>query len=84
MKRQASKKNPTSIGLKKAIEAMSRSGARMVLMRNEKAIDGFAYYVVPGGHVDVEVAEKIKRHPDVIAGEDGLFPGHDQTWRMGA
>jgi hypothetical protein len=37
---------------------------------------------VPGGYVEPEVAEKIKKHQGVVAGTDGLFPGHDQTWRM--
>jgi hypothetical protein len=40
------------------------------------------YFVVPGGPVEHAVADKIKAHPLVRAGEDGLFPGHDQTWRM--
>jgi len=41
-----------------------------------------AYYLVPGGHIELSVAEKIKAHPCVIASEDDLFPGHDQTWKM--
>jgi hypothetical protein len=32
------------------------------------------YFIVPGGAVDDPTAEKIKDHPLVRAGEDGLFP----------
>jgi len=40
------------------------------------------WFVVPGGAVTDETAEKIKRRPDVAGQHDGLFPNHDQTWRM--
>jgi hypothetical protein len=40
------------------------------------------HFIVPGGLVDEQVAQKIKDHPLVRAGKDGLFPGHEQTWRI--
>lgn len=73
---------PKAIGLKKALEAMRKPGVRLVRMRAEGAIDGFAYYIVPGGYIEPATAEKIRRRPDVVGGNDGLFPGHDQTWRI--
>ncbi len=33
--------------------------------------------------VDPKLAEQIKAHPQVIGSKDGIWPGHDQTWRMG-
>jgi hypothetical protein len=66
------------IGYQRTVDLM-RAGARLCLMH---ANDGFIYYVVPGGPVTTETAEKIKQHPLVPAGRDGLFPGHHQTWAM--
>jgi hypothetical protein len=40
------------------------------------------WFVVPGGVIDDYVAEGIKSRPAVIGQSDGLFPQHDQTWRM--
>ena len=75
-------KPPKAIGYRQALDMMGRKGTRLVKMRSEHADEGFAYYVVPGGYVEPSTAEKIKAHPYVQAMEDGLFPGHDQTWRM--
>ena len=71
------------IGLKKALAMMRHHSTRLVCMHTTTSPEGFAHYVVPGGYVEPGVAEKIKAHPQVHAGEDGLFPGTDQTWRMG-
>lgn len=76
------KQPPTTIGFKRAIEHMRKPGTRLVQMCSERAQGGLCFYVVPGGQVDPGVAEKIKKHPLVRGGKDGLFPGHDQTWRM--
>lgn len=72
------------IGFKKAIDIMRKPGTRLIRMRQDAALDGFAHYVVPGGYVSADTAQKIKDHPQVFAGKDGLFPGHDQTWRLGS
>lgn len=71
---------PKAIGLKKAMDLMHRTGTRLVKMRSTG--EGFSYYLVPGGYVEPSTAEKIKSHPYVQALDDGLFPGHDQTWRL--
>lgn len=71
---------PKAIGLKKAMDLMHRTGTRLVKMHGNG--DGGSYYLVPGGYVEPSTAEKIKAHPYVQALDDGLFPGHDQTWRL--
>lgn len=65
--------------IKKAIDLM-HTGSR--LMQMNKSGDSPAWYLVPGGEVTLEMAEQIKAMPDVSASEDGLFPGHSQTWRI--
>jgi hypothetical protein len=67
------------LGYQRSIDLM-RVGSCLCKMHT--ADKGFAHYVVPGGQVAAETAEKIKQHPLVRSGRDGLFPGHDQTWRM--
>jgi hypothetical protein len=66
------------LGYDEAIEAMRKPEARLVRMNSRPA----GYFVVPGGPVERTAADKVMNHPLVRAGHDGLFPGHDQTWRM--
>lgn len=82
MGRPAVKQPQKAIGFTKAMDALRRPNARLVRMRSDGALNGFAHYVVPGGYVEPDVAEKIKAHPQVRGDSDGLFPGHDQTWRI--
>jgi hypothetical protein len=72
-----------SIGIKRAMDLMRVNNARLVKMFTNASPEGFAHYIVPGGLVDPATAEKIKHHPLVTESKDGLFPGHDQTWRIG-
>jgi hypothetical protein len=74
---------PKVIGFQKAIQMMRERGARRMLMHSNQSPEGLAHYIVPGGYVEPDVAEKIKAHPLVSASGDGLFPGNDQTWRLG-
>ena len=71
------------VSLKKAFELMRKPETRLVKMFTRASPEGFAHYVLPGGYVSSATAEKIKQHPLVHASKDGLFPGHDQTWRLG-
>jgi hypothetical protein len=65
-----------ALNLRCALDLMRKPGTRMI-------ISSGTYYIVPvGGCVDLSVAAKIIAHPQVSAGEDGLFPGMDQTWRL--
>jgi hypothetical protein len=40
------------------------------------------WFVIPGGQVTDVVAAQIKENPAAVGQRDGLFPHHDQTWRM--
>lgn len=68
-----------ALGFKRAIDQMPQPGVRLIQQKTEL---GAVHYVVPGGYVTPEVAQKIKDHPQVLAGHDGLWPGHEQTWRL--
>ena len=76
-------KSLKAIGLNKALDMMRRPGTRLVKMFSDAVPAGFAHYIVPGGYVTPETAAKIKAHPLVRCSHDGLFPGQDQTWRLG-
>jgi hypothetical protein len=67
------------IGERYALELMRDHERRLVQMNTR---DGPRWYVVPGGQVSEETARKIRAHPRVGAGRDGLFPGLDQTWKF--
>jgi hypothetical protein len=64
--------------LKRAIDHMHR-GSCLIRMHSSS---GAGWFVVPGGPVSDATAAKIREHPAVIGGKDGLFPKCDQTWRM--
>jgi len=74
---------PKPIGLKKALDMMRLPGRRLIKTYSNRLPEGFAHYISPGGYVEPETAEKIKAHPLVHASHDGLFPGQDQTWKLG-
>jgi hypothetical protein len=61
----------------KALDHM-RTGSRLVRMHGRHA----GWFVLPGGWVDDKTPLTIIKHPSVIGGGIGLFPQHDQTWRM--
>jgi hypothetical protein len=75
------KKSKKGIGWKRAMDLMHLN-ARLVRMYTNSSPEGVAHYLVPGGYVEPAVAERIKKAPGVVAGWDGLFPNHDQTWRI--
>jgi hypothetical protein len=64
----------------KAMDLMRRPGARLI--KTHTSNGGCAHYIAPGGYIEAEVAEQIKNDPSVMAGEDGMWPGHSQTWRI--
>jgi hypothetical protein len=67
------------IKFNRAIDILRRPDTRMIKQNHNGRTQ---YYIVPGGRVDDETAQKIKNHPLVRAGRDRLFPGLDQTWRI--
>lgn len=64
----------------KAVDAMGK-GAKLMQMHK---MGKLSWYIVPGWEIPEEVATVLKRRPDVISSEDGLFPGIPQTYRMGS
>jgi hypothetical protein len=68
------------IGLNRAIDLM-RLGSVLVRQHNGDGTSG--HYLAPGGYVEPAIAEKLKSHPLISAGADGIWPGHDQTWKLG-
>jgi hypothetical protein len=73
---------PKTIGLKRALIAMSK-GARLMKMHANNLPNGYAYYIVPGGYIRPDQAQKIIDRPDVCVYDDGLLSGHPQTWKIG-
>jgi hypothetical protein len=70
------------LSLRKALEALGKPGARLMLMSTNASPEGRVYFVVPGGYVTPETAKAIISRPDVISSQDGLFPGHSQTYQF--
>ena len=66
------------VELNKALEFMRR-GSRLVELHSKNNTE---WWIVPGGYVSTDVAERIKRHPRAVGQQDALFPGLHQTWRM--
>ena len=64
----------------KAMDLMRRPDSRLI--KTHTSNGGCAHYIAPGGYIEPEVAEQIKKHPLVRAGEDGMWPGLSQTWRI--
>jgi len=58
-----------------------RNGSALVHMQGGNRRE-LKWFVVPGGPVDNEVSERIRKRPDIVSNHDGLWPGYDQTWRM--
>jgi hypothetical protein len=73
-------KTPPTLNLEQALERM-RTGARL-LHTHGVTKTGKRWFVTTGGAVSDAVAKQLCERPDVIGAKDGLFPGHDQTWRM--
>lgn len=67
------------ISFDKAFAALSKPGARMMMMH---AKGGDAYFVIPGGRVSHKDAIRIMDRANVETFDDGLFPGHEQSWRI--
>jgi len=68
-----------TLSYRRAVDRMRQPGTRLIKTHGPH---GHVHCVVPGGHVEPATAERLKKHPLVQAGMDGLFPGHEQTWRL--
>ena len=70
--------------LTKALDALRRPGARLVLTYTRQTASGRAFYISPrGGRVSDEVAQKLLERDDVQPHDSGLLPGRPQSWRLG-
>jgi hypothetical protein len=72
--------------LHKALDLLRRPDARMIMTngngdeRNRRS----EYWITPACIcVPPSLAHQIKDHPQVTGGKDGMWPDHDQTWRIG-
>jgi hypothetical protein len=78
---------PTVQAMVTRVRNRMRSGSRLVRMNvnhrvTAKTPFGAAWFLVPGGEVGQDVAARVIDMPDVVGGEDSLFPGLDQTYRI--
>ena len=67
----------------KAIDLMRRPQALLILTYSPDAASGRAFFIVPGGRVSDEVAQKLLERNDMQPADSGLLPGHPQSWRLG-
>ena len=87
MVRDYGRKGRTFLSQKETLEVLRRKGSVLAFMHDTSSPSGKSYFVLAGeggrsGRVALEVAEGILKRPDVVAGNDGLLPGHDQTWTL--
>ena len=63
-----------------AMRVLRQPARQMVMMHTTKG--GCQHWITPDNiEVGADLAEQIKRHPQIRAGRDGLFPRMDQTWK---
>lgn len=65
----------------RALDAMG-TGAKLMLIHDLKSKTGKSFYIVPGGPVESEVAEKLIARPNIQSNNDGLLPETPQSWSI--
>lgn len=68
-----------SLTYKKACAALTKRGSRLMKMHTK---DGSQWFVIPGGRVSDDDAEKILQRANLTTCDDGLFPGIPQSWKL--
>jgi hypothetical protein len=72
--------SPKYSRIDQVIDRMRHHGAYLAMMHTAR---GKEFFTVPhGDRVKPDDAIKIIARQDIDAMDDGLFPGHQQTWRM--
>jgi hypothetical protein len=66
----------------RAIALLSQPRARLVVSYTHETAAGRSYHLEPGGRIGDRTAAAILRRPDVHPVNDGLFPGHPQSWKL--
>jgi hypothetical protein len=70
------------VSLEKVLHLLRKPEARLVRLHSNN--DGAGFYVWPrGGRVSDEVVELLLKRDDIQPYDNGLFPGHPQSWRLG-
>jgi len=64
-----------------AMDLLRRQDARLIQTNIKGRCE---FWIVPGGKIEPGMATRIRAHPQIRAGKDSLFPGLDQTWRIGS
>jgi hypothetical protein len=65
------------------VDALELLREGKLLMRMH-TVNGMRFFIVPGGQIADSVARRILSRKDVQPVDSGLFPGHEQTYRMRA
>jgi hypothetical protein len=52
------------------------------LLMHMHTVSGARWFIVPGGQIADNVAARILARKDIQPFDSGLFPGHEQTYRM--
>ena len=66
----------------KAADVLRKPGRRLMKMHTNTP-EGTQWFIVPDGPVSEATALTLIKQRDVIACEDGLFPGVSQSWVIG-
>ena len=70
--------------MERALNALRKPGARLVLLHTHETKTGNAFYIMPdGGHISDETALALLERNDVQPFDPGLLPGHWQSWALG-
>ena len=68
--------------LEKVLDLLRKPDARLVRLHSNNGGRGF--YVWPnGGRVSDDIAQLLLGRNDIQPYDNGLFPGHPQSWRLG-
>jgi hypothetical protein len=68
--------------LDKALSQLRQPDAKLVLLHQQRG--GCGYFIWPnGGQITNKVAEQILERGDVQPYDNGLLPGHPQSWKLG-
>ena len=78
--------NKATLNFDEAINRLRRPNCVLVDMKAPNTKFGRQFFVVPGGPISDEVAQKVLAHPLCHEVDSGLFPGIPQSyalWRGG-
>lgn len=71
-----------SLSLNVAELLLRKPGYKLMKMHCNNAKEPMAYYILPGGYISAEIAEKLIARPDIVPNHDGLLPDTPQSWQL--